>query len=234
MLGALRVALEARCSSEEALSCVGCATDGDLLRALRARKNDERAAVELVIQEKIWRRENLPVNEDNEKMLKVRARNVAYIVHAPDYEGRSVVMTITARHDRSEVQFEEGEAFGLWLVEHTISHAQRFGHEQFTLIFDLAGFGWAQMDLPLARRMNELLVQSYPERLGKCLLLNAPFVFSSFYALVSPFIDQSTRERIVFVRDLAQLHEFVPREHLPTEYGGPRDLEIDVKRTYNA
>mmetsp|Transcript_8403 Transcript_8403/g.22122 ORF Transcript_8403/g.22122 Transcript_8403/m.22122 type:complete len:255 (+) Transcript_8403:73-837(+) len=226
-LASLRVELQAHAQVEQlGLSAL---SDADLLRALRARELKVQSAAALVVQERSFRDKHLPIPEDHPGVLAVRARNPALVLDKADNEGRPVVVGLTARHNRFELSLGEVEAFGLWLIEHTVAHAQRIGHEKFTLLFDLADFGWAQMDLPVARKMNELLVQVYPERLGKCLLVNAPYVFLSFYKLVKPFIDEATREKIVFVRDMNHLYEFVPREDLPARYGGPRNFDEDVK-----
>lgn len=64
----------------------------------------------------------------------------------------------------------------------------------------------------------------YPETLGKMLIINAPTVFSMGYALVAPFLDDRTKNKIEIISDheasLRRLRELVDPALLPTEYGG--------------
>jgi hypothetical protein len=47
--------------------------------------------------------------------------------------------------------------------------------------------------------MNILLNQ-FPERMGHAIVYQAPWIFNSFWKLVSPFMDARTKSKIIFVR----------------------------------
>ncbi|KAJ5312660.1 hypothetical protein PENANT_c007G01046 [Penicillium antarcticum] len=72
-----------------------------------------------------------------------------------------------------------------------------------------------------AKQTLSFLQNHYPERLGRALVLNVPFLISGFFKLITPFIDPNTREKLKFNEDLRQ---HVPPSHLMKPVGG--DVEF--------
>jgi len=58
------------------------------------------------------------------------------------------------------------------------------------------------------------------ETLGVGAIVNAPAVFRWVWALIKPWMDQETANRIVFVTNMDEIHELVDPAKLPTRYGG--------------
>ncbi|KAI6090945.1 CRAL/TRIO domain-containing protein [Hypoxylon rubiginosum] len=75
------------------------------------------------------------------------------------------------------------------------------------------------------REVLHILQTHYPERLGRAMIINIPWVVSGFFKLITPFIDPLTREKLKFNEDMTQ---YVPKEHLWSEYtGGQLQFEYD-------
>merc|ERR1712232_895625 len=66
-------------------------------------------------------------------------------------------------------------------------------------IFDLSDIGLSNVDMKAVKRIIFLLTNMYPERLGRCFLLDAPTLFSGCWALISPMLKQKTTSKIQFV-----------------------------------
>ncbi len=47
--------------------------------------------------------------------------------------------------------------------------------------------------------ISGFLKDKYPEKLAKCYVYNAPFIFSQIFTIVSMFIDKETQKKIVLV-----------------------------------
>ena len=45
---------------------------------------------------------------------------------------------------------------------------------------------------------------NYPENLGKCLIINAPWVFSGGWKIITPVLDSNTRSKISIIRGPAE------------------------------
>ncbi|KAF4120681.1 CRAL TRIO N [Geosmithia morbida] len=76
-----------------------------------------------------------------------------------------------------------------------------------------------------AREVLHILQNHYPERLGKALIINVPWVVWGFFKIITPFIDPVTREKLKFNEDMRQ---YVPPQQLwSADWGGEMDFEYD-------
>ncbi|KAL7625635.1 Phosphatidylinositol transfer protein (PITP) [Parahypoxylon ruwenzoriense] len=75
------------------------------------------------------------------------------------------------------------------------------------------------------REVLHILQTHYPERLGRAMIINVPWVVWGFFKLITPFIDPLTREKLKFNEDMTQ---YVPKEQLWAEFaGGELQFEYD-------
>ncbi|KAJ9653939.1 Phosphatidylinositol transfer protein (PITP) [Neophaeococcomyces mojaviensis] len=76
-----------------------------------------------------------------------------------------------------------------------------------------------------------ILQNHYPERLGRALVTNVPWIIWGFFKMITPFIDPVTREKIKFNEDMGN---YVPREQLMKEANGEVDFQYDHKTYWPA
>ncbi|TVY37158.1 CRAL-TRIO domain-containing protein, partial [Lachnellula subtilissima] len=74
------------------------------------------------------------------------------------------------------------------------------------------------------REVLNILQTHYPERLGRALIINVPWVVWGFFKLITPFIDPLTKEKLKF-NDNMRNH--VPPQQLWKEFQGDLDFEYD-------
>ncbi|CEP63194.1 phosphatidylinositol transporter LALA0_S07e04588g [Lachancea lanzarotensis] len=91
----------------------------------------------------------------------------------------------------------------------------------------------------VGKEVLHILQTHYPERLGKALLTNIPWLAWTFLKMIHPFIDPMTREKLVFDEPFPK---YVPEDQLDKLYGGlldftynhdvywPRLLEISAEK----
>lgn len=93
-------------------------------------------------------------------------------------------------------------------------------------VIDLEGLGWNHMYAPGISIAKEILTidqSHFPETLRKCIVINAPKIFTTFYAALKPFIDPRMLEKIeIYGKDGFQqaLQNDIPLDQIPVEYGG--------------
>ncbi|KJK80610.1 hypothetical protein H634G_04849 [Metarhizium anisopliae BRIP 53293] len=76
-----------------------------------------------------------------------------------------------------------------------------------------------------AREVLHILQSHYPERLGKALIINVPWIVRGFFKLIQPFMHPVTREKLKFNEDMRQ---FVPAAQLwSSDWNGDLDFEYD-------
>jgi hypothetical protein len=76
------------------------------------------------------------------------------------------------------------------------------GNSVFTVYVNLKKLTVLEVDKhgQFIQQMSKVLKERYPDRLYKCYIYNAPFVFSQIYNIVSRFIDKDTQEKIVLIK----------------------------------
>lgn len=96
------------------------------------------------------------------------------------------------------------------------------GQETLALLVNMAESAKRHPPLSQSRQVLNILQTHYPERLGRALVLNVPWVVWGFFKLITPFIDPMTKEKLKFDQDLKTL---VPGEMLLKGFGGEVDFE---------
>ena len=81
------------------------------------------------------------------------------------------------------------------------------------------------------RQTISILQNHYPERLGRALMQEVPWLIWGFFKAIGPFIDPLTREKLKFDEDLRQL---VPPEQLLKSYGGDVDFQYEHEKYWPA
>ncbi|NEU34531.1 hypothetical protein GN156_28165, partial [bacterium LRH843] len=75
-------------------------------------------------------------------------------------------------------------------------------------------------------RIIEIVEANYPETLGRVLVIRAPRVFPILWTLVSTFIDDTTRSKLVlyagndYQGGPGGLTDYIPEEFIPDFLGG--------------
>ena len=123
------------------------------------------------------------------------------------------------------------------LVEYHLSHVEnraeyvaRLSHEKGVVmrvcrILDLDGLSAKALHrqgISYMRHIIKLGQDNYPEMLGNLYIINAPWIFRTFWAIVKPLLTEGTIERIQILGDDYHkvLAENIPLEHLPPMWGG--------------
>lgn len=99
------------------------------------------------------------------------------------------------------------------------------GQESACLLINFKGAASGNVpSVAQARSVLNILQNHSPERLGKALISELPWYVSTFFKLISPFIDPVTRDKMKFNEDLKK---YVPAEQLWEAHGGTLNFEYD-------
>ncbi|EMC97792.1 hypothetical protein BAUCODRAFT_66974 [Baudoinia panamericana UAMH 10762] len=92
------------------------------------------------------------------------------------------------------------------------------GVESACLLINFKGAGGGHTPtVQQARSVLNILQNHSPERLGRALISDLPWYVTTFFKLISPFIDPVTRDKMRFNEDLTK---HVPRQQLWDSHGG--------------
>ncbi|CAA0394274.1 unnamed protein product [Arabidopsis thaliana] len=88
--------------------------------------------------------------------------------------------------------------------------------------------GPGKTELRLATKQAlHLLQDNYPEFVSKQIFINVPWWYLAFYRIISPFMSQRSKSKLVFAgpsRSAETLLKYISPEHVPVQYGG---LSVD-------
>merc|ERR1712224_479145 len=136
------------------------------------------------------------------------------------------LVLVASRHMMYEVGKGKGSqettyAFQVFCFDHAIAHADRLGSQKLTIVLDLEGLGWRNLDLNCLKNIVLLAQARYPERLGACLFYRPPNVFYGLWKAVKPLVDPRTAGKIRFAFNAEELQEELgPPAQVPVLLGG--------------
>ena len=202
-----------------------------LLRYLRASKWDTVVALTRVVSTLLWRREYAPHAISPEHVSPENETGKQWLL-GYDKQGRPCLALNPARQntDPSDRQIQHL----VFMLERAIDLMPP-GQGTLALKIDFAGISSGKTpSLSTAKQVLNILQNHYPERLGRAISLSLPWFVSTFYKLITPFVDPLTREKLVFPsakekkggeNGEAEITNYVPKEQLEKEVGGACDFE---------
>lgn len=220
-------AMQANPLAEEFWSQAGAGdVDVLVLRFLRARKWNVYEAFGMLTECLRWRR-SFGVRRiliHGESAIKTRLlESGESFFWKHDKAGRLTIVMRGRLHERTAQTLTEMMAFTVYQIE-TGRRLMPPSTDTVTLLFDLGDAPLSSFDYASIQFMVQCLQSFYPESLGRCFILNAPWVFSGFWRFIRPLLDPVVAQKIVFVRK-EQLGEHFDTSSLLSWYGGEDGYE---------
>lgn len=204
------------------------------LRYLRATKWKTDAAIKRIEETMIWRRTfgvvDVPGHTKPEKKV------TAELVEPENYTGKNLIVGYD-NDNRPCLYLRNGyqnTSPSIKQVQHLVFMLERViqymppGQDTLALLIDFKAAP-AHMklsskfpSLSISKQVLHILQNHYPERLGKGLFTNIPWIGYTFFKVVGPFIDPYTRLKTIYDQPF---ENFVPKEQLDKEFNGLMDFE---------
>jgi hypothetical protein len=212
--------------------------DATLLRFLRARKFDLEKAKAMFINNEEWRKsfgvEDIVKNFDFKEKAEVD-KYYPRFYHKTDKEGRPVYIEQLGKIDVNALYAITSKDR---LLQHLVWEYEKFiderlpicsaqiGHlvETSCTIMDLknVGIGTFYKVKDYVFAAAKIGQDQYPECMGKFYIINAPFMFSTVWSLIKPWLDEVTVAKIDILGSnyIEVLRTQIPEENLPASLGG--------------
>ncbi|XP_072610050.1 SEC14-like protein 5 isoform X2 [Vulpes vulpes] len=213
--------------------------DEHILRFLRARDFHLDKAREMLCQSLSWRKQH------QVDLLLQTWRPPALLEefyaggwHYQDIDGRPLYILRLGHMDTKGLMKAVGEEA---LLKHVLSvneegqkrcegNTKQFGRpiSSWTCLVDLEGLNMRHLWRPGVKallRMIEVVEDNYPETLGRLLIVRAPRVFPVLWTLISPFINENTRQKFLIYsgsnyQGPGGLVDYLDRDVIPDFLGG--------------
>lgn len=200
--------------------------DATLKRFLRARSNKVEKAGKMFAEHQKWRHTFVPLGYIPEEEVKNELEAKKVFLQGHDKVGRSIGVILACKHDAYKRNYEEFKRYVVYNFDKTIASLKP-GHEKFTVILDLKGLKYKNLDPRGWISIFDFLQAYYPERLGRLFIVHVPIIFWGAWKIVNPFIDKVTKEKIIFVDEKkieSILLEEIEKDQIPETYGGTLGL----------
>ncbi|XP_029176384.1 clavesin-2-like [Nylanderia fulva] len=206
---------------------LGCCTDEYITRFLLARKyrTEQAAALIVAYQAQITHRQDIFGNltaRDPALQRALRA-GVPGVLPARDRKGRCVLIILASQWDPIAVPALSVQR-AIFLVLEILIQDPRNQQSGFVAVVDWGGFSLRQGSALGAAALRNLIAAlrgRFPARFKAIHFLSAPLYVQATLALVKPFLDEKTRNKIyLHGNNLSTLHEHLPTDILPAELGG--------------
>ncbi|XP_077984519.1 uncharacterized protein LOC144439126 [Glandiceps talaboti] len=203
-------------------------TDASLRRFLRAflTINDTFNAV---LKCNKWRREYGVENlkDDNEEIKAQTALGTCKILPHRDIEGRPIILITAKLHNAYDREIDAITKYTVYLLETASKKCNEDVIDNLCVIFDLKDFSMSNMDYQYVKNLIWLLTKYYPERLGVCLIINAPMMFWGCWQVIRPWLHDYTASKVIFINDETQLSKYLCPDILP------KDMVVEATRQPN-
>ncbi|CAB4017853.1 SEC14 1 [Paramuricea clavata] len=219
--------------------------DSHLLRFLKARDFNIDKAYDMLCSSLAWRR-----HHNVDKILTEWRPPEAVLEyysggwHHYDKEGRPVYILRLGSMDVKGLLKAVGEdgflKYVLSINEQAMSmfdevtKAKGSPISSYTCICDLEGLCMRHLWRPGVKallRVIEVVEDNYPETMGRLLIVRAPRIFGVLWTLVSPFIDENTRNKFFIYggndyQGPGGLADYIPNEYIPEFLGGTCECDV--------
>lgn len=197
------------------------------LRYLKANNWKLQSAIENVLETIRWRNEYHPAEIEFTDVFEQAQQGNIY-TNGKDKDGRPIIV-LKCRGVLDSV--EKVLKLYIYTFEKAIKRIPKgSGIYQIVLLFDMEGMSYQNTPpIEVQRQVIQLLMRHYPERVQMAYFSHQPWIFSIFYNMIYPFMEQRHKDKVCLLGwdDFDDLHENVELEELEEKYGGCSGYEFD-------
>lgn len=193
-------------AADELFGNLGVLDDDILERYLKARKMVVADAKKMLEETLKWRAEFGVKNMHTAGYMKVIENETwtgKTYVHGFNRDGH-VLLYMRPRRENS-YDYDGNLKHVVYNLERCVASMKKVNKAssegKLILLIDFAGYStFNSPPLKTSRETLSIIQNHFPERLKKAYIIRAPFIFSAFWSMVSPFIDPVTAKKIQFVK----------------------------------
>ncbi|XP_069186564.1 uncharacterized protein [Procambarus clarkii] len=177
------------------------------------------AAYERILATNAWRQDfdvaNITRNTPGVK--KTFDTKICEILNQRDRQERPLIYVAVRNHSIQKRNVDDMTLFIVYMLETAADKCQEDGPDNVCLLFDMKNFSLMCMDYAVLKTLYTIMTDHYPERLGVCLVLNAPFIFSACWVIIRSWLDDNTAGKIKFIKSDDELSLYIDPTFLPAD-----------------
>jgi len=172
--------------------------DRECLRYLRARGFHVDGTMQMIRATVEWRK-NQPVTPPPLSKFRELYERGECLPHGRDKAGRLTYFQFSRNHDPDTSALSAENVLNVMRNFAAECDKHPEGPEQFSVVFDMTGMASENRDPHLIRALVDCLQNHHPERLGMCVIINAPPSFNVMWALYRTWLSPRTVRKVTFI-----------------------------------
>lgn len=149
-------------------------------------------------------------------------------VRGTDKHGRPIVVVRVRLHKGADQTVSSMERFGTFQIE-TTRLMMGPNASSALLLFDMNGFGLANMDYTPLKFLISTLESYYPDGLGDVVLHRAPWIFQLFWKVIKNMVPAEFESHIHFTKTVQDLEKFMDKSSILKEQGGEDEWTFEYE-----
>ena len=158
--------------------------------------------------------------DDPDIVREMKVQRVIIVRDQKDKCHRPIMIALPRNHDKTETNRESLKKSVIFALETLSSLCDVTIIDNFNVLIDMNGFTLRNMDYEFLKVILWLLQNVYPETLGVCLVVNAPWIFWGCWQIIKYYLNAVTRSKILFMNSHAEMSDFVDVDSLPVSFFG--------------
>jgi len=215
------------------LPCTEGFPDRFLMACLFARKLDIQRTEEMLLHNKAWREENgylsVPAWETLNKQMLTEGN---FALKVPGCRGKNGEGIIYVK--MGNMVPANWPNFCEDCVRWTVWNGMYGGlfedidyfRNGIMMVADLSNMGWNNVDFSVQKRMSSALLDNFPMRTCKILIIHPPWILNAFLEGLRLVIKKKVMDRVYVLDSPEDLINHIDKESLHKQYGGEVDYEI--------
>jgi hypothetical protein len=174
-----------------------------------------------------WRA-SLPSMAEMRTQAEVELKKGKVYVHGKTKSGLPIMWWETGRNDPKVRDIEVATTAALYVALHMEQELDATLVDgkpgKFCFVVDRVN---NVTDLPLVLKIVKSFQENFPERLGVCFIVPAPFIYRATFNVVKPFLSEKTRSATKMLSNCSELQQYIDLEHIPTRMEGKDPFKFD-------
>ncbi|XP_071549982.1 motile sperm domain-containing protein 2-like [Panulirus ornatus] len=195
--------------------------DKYIRRFLMHHDNDQKLALDMVMETLKWRHENQCNSITKESLPTEFFEKGAMYIHNRDKDGCKMLIFAVRLHQKGALDMDLLRKFFIYWLE-------RLEREEkgkwITVFFDMCETGMKNMDMDFIQYMINLFKNYYPWILNYIIVFEMPWLLSAMWKIIKTWLPPKSIEKIKFV-DKKSLKDYVDPDQSLSNWGGSDNYE---------
>ena len=112
------------------------------------------------------------------------------------------LILVNPAYFRKQTDYTDMTITILDVVSKALLKSQKSNRNEFDIIIYGRGLKLGQIDLSFVKYLINILNEYFPDKLGKCYIVNSSNIMKNFVKIIKSFLDRDGREKIKLIKDI--------------------------------